>query len=490
MDKYEKKISVLLYILTFITIITMFFSSLSEYIWLDEAFSLKLIQHSYKDVILLTAQDVHPPLYYIILKFFVDIGNKLGGIDKVTGSVVSIIPYISLLVIAFTKISKRWGGLTSSVFIFCVTLMPNCVFPGTEIRMYSFGMLFVTLAYIEAYDIITKRSWKYWIRFLIFGVCAAYTHYFACIAVAFIYLYLLLWSIIKERTEFKKWLLISVGTVILYLPWLFVVLKQVSEVKSSYWIPPITLANMYGYIKFVLSPNKGILMALLGLSYVYLLSILFFSKKHHLEMKLYTLTGFSVLCFTVLFGIVVSFLMRPIFVDRYILPSLGCFWLCFSICLGCLDKTKMNRMIQGGIILVLLVVGCLNYKSFTIQEINEMKAINRVKEILVKENAEDNVIITDNIHVQFPLSNYLDNNVYIHGERIVDLCMDVYDNIGVIELDEIILNGKIALYFNTGDMEEVTQNLQNINPRVTVDYIGDINFANIDVSLYKIKEVE
>lgn len=68
--------------------------------------------------------------------------------------------------------------------------------------------------------------------------------------------------------------------------------------------------------------------------------------------------------------------------------------------------------------------------------------------------------------------------------------MDVYDNIGVIELDEIILNGKIALYFNTGDMEEVTQNLQNINPRVTVDYIGDINFANIDVSLYKIKEVE
>lgn len=489
MDRYEKKISYLLYILTIITLLTMFFTSFSEYIWLDEAFSLKLIQHSYKDVILLTAQDVHPPLYYIVLKFFVDIGNKLGGTDKVVGSMVSMIPYISLLVIAFTKIRKRWGILTSSIFIFCVTLMPNCSFPGTEIRMYSFGMLFVTLAYIEAYDIIIKRSWKYWIRFLIFGVCAAYTHYFACIAVAFIYIYLLLWSIIKERTEFKKWLLMSGGTVILYLPWLFVVLKQVSDVKSSYWIPPITLANMYGYIKFVLSPNKGILMALLGISYVYLFSKLFFGKKNQ-EIKLYTITGFLVLCFTVLFGIVVSFLMRPIFVDRYIIPSLGCFWLCFAICLGCLDKSKMNRIIQGGIIFVLLVVGYLNYKSFTTQELTEMKDINRVKDILVEENAEENVIITDNIHVQFPLSNYLDKDVYIYGEEIGDLTKDVYGNIGVIDLEDMVLNGKTALYFNTGDMEEMARNLKNINPNVTIDYIEDINFASMDVSLYKIKEVK
>lgn len=489
MDRYEKKISYLLYILTIIIILTMFFTSFSEYIWLDEAFSLKLIQHSYKDVILLTAKDVHPPLYYIILKFFVDLGNKLGGIDKIVGSMVSIIPYLGLFVISLTKIKKHWGRLTSSIFIFCITLMPNCVFPGTEIRMYSFGMLFVTLAYIEAYEIIINRSCKYWIRFLIFGVCAAYTHYFACIAVAFVYFYLLLWSIIKERTEFKKWLLMSGGTVILYFPWLFVVLKQVSDVKSSYWIPPITLANMYGYIKFVLSPNKGILMALLGISYVYLLSKLFLGKKDQ-EVKLYTVTGFLVLCFTVLFGIIVSFLMRPIFVDRYIIPSLGCFWLCFAICLGCLDKTKINRMIQGGIILVLLVVGCLNYKSFTTQELTEMKAINRVKDILVEEKAEEDIIITDTIHVQFPLANYVDNDVYIDGENTGDLSKDVYGNVGTRRLEDAIFSGKTVLYFSTRDMEEITRNLKNINPDVTIDYIEDINFANMYVSLYKIKEIK
>lgn len=489
MERYEKKISYLLYMLTIITLLTMFFTSFSEYIWLDEAFSLKLIQHSYKEVVLLTARDVHPPLYYIILKFFVDLGNKFGGIDKIIGSMVSIIPYISLLVISLTKIRKRWGILTSSVFIFCVTLMPNCVFPGTEIRMYSFGMLFVTLAYIEAYEVIINRSWKYWIRFLIFGVCAAYTHYFACIAVAFVYVYLLLWSILKERTEFKKWLLMSAGTVILYLPWLFVVLKQVSDVKSSYWIPPITLDNMYGYIKFVLSPNKGILMALLGISYVYLLFKLFLGKKDQ-EVKLYTITGLLVLCFTVLFGIVVSFLMRPIFVDRYIIPSLGCFWLCFAICLGCLDKTKMNRMIQGGIILVLLVVGFLNYKSFTTQELTEMKAANRVKDILVEEDAEEDIIITDTIHVQFTLSNYLDNEVYIDGEDIGDLSKDVYGNVGTMRLEDTILSGKTVLYFSTRDIEEINRNLKNINPDVTIDYIEDINFASMDVSLYKIKEIK
>lgn len=40
----------------------------SNDIWYDELFTVGLIEHSYGELIGLTAQDVHPPLYYMITK--------------------------------------------------------------------------------------------------------------------------------------------------------------------------------------------------------------------------------------------------------------------------------------------------------------------------------------------------------------------------------------------------------------------------------------
>ena len=37
-------------------------------IWFDEAFSAYLIQFSYWDILVFTAEDVHPPVYYWLLK--------------------------------------------------------------------------------------------------------------------------------------------------------------------------------------------------------------------------------------------------------------------------------------------------------------------------------------------------------------------------------------------------------------------------------------
>ena len=71
MDK--DKIAILLYFLaitiSLITVMCQIKEALSYDIWVDEAFSLRMIQHPYRRIIQLTAQDVHPPLYYIILKF-------------------------------------------------------------------------------------------------------------------------------------------------------------------------------------------------------------------------------------------------------------------------------------------------------------------------------------------------------------------------------------------------------------------------------------
>lgn len=44
-------------------------------IWLDEAFSMSMIKQSFWEMICNTAIDVHPPLYYIILKMIISVFN-------------------------------------------------------------------------------------------------------------------------------------------------------------------------------------------------------------------------------------------------------------------------------------------------------------------------------------------------------------------------------------------------------------------------------
>ena len=201
--------------------------SFSRDIWVDEAFSLSMIKHSYWKMIQLTAQDVHPPLYYIILKFLVDGFFRLFQPESVIyhTKLVSVIPYILLLLLAFTKIRKNWGNYVAGLFAVCIVGMPNLISYGVEIRMYSWALFFVTAAFLCAYDIAIRGRFSDWVKFVLFSLAAAYTHYFACVAAAFGYLTLLIWFWKNNRKSLKSWLCACAATILGYLPWLFVLLR-------------------------------------------------------------------------------------------------------------------------------------------------------------------------------------------------------------------------------------------------------------------------
>lgn len=495
MKKYEKITSFLLYILAAIGILTMLFTATNKYIWADEAFSLKLIRHSYQEVIRLTAQDVHPPLYYILLKFFVQIGDWLNISDKSMGSILSSIPTLILMVISLTMIRKRWGLFASSIFIFCITFMSNCLTYGTEIRMYSLGMLFVTLTYIVAYEIILHRRLRDWLLLLVFGLGAAYTHYFACIPVAIIYGYLLLWTIIKDRAQLKKWLLISLATFMLYLPWLVIVLKQVSQVNGAYWIGDITIDTIKWYIQYILSVNNKSLSTLIEISYICVLVKLILDKNKTTEEKIYTFMGCLVPVLTILIGVVVSWLMRPIFVERYILPSLGCFWLCFAIGMSSL---RLNKIGSPLILLLLLCLGGINYKSYLTLEKHQNDAMNKVNRVIDEQINEETVVLTDSDHIQATLAYYLPQKIYIfssntsdYAQSVNELMKKVYtntDNIDTQLLMKELLNGKTILYWDTGGKDELYNKLEELsNGRINFTYIDGVNIATLTASLYKIE---
>ena len=478
----DRKIFIIGLIIAGIGICTLIITSFSLDIWVDEAFSLNLIKNSYREMISLTAIDVHPPLYYIILKFFVDgVHLILPNVSSIyLSKLVSVIPYLLLFVLCATTIRKKWGGYVAGITAVALIGMQSLIEYGIEIRMYGWGMFFVSMALLFAYDILCGQKIKSWIGFVFFSLCAAYTHYFALVAVGIIYLAMLIWFLARNRIGLKKWLIAAIVTVVGYLPWFFVFLKQAQTVSGSYWIGEITIETVYEYISDVF-----------GLPFFLLLTIIALfaclrKNKNHQENKNIIISMIAVLVpiGTIIVGLIASFLIRPVFVIRYVVPGLFCLW--FGVFLSV--NLFVNKNVKKILALMMFIIGVINIGFFASDQYKyAVQSELTVNFLNANENA---VYISDSDHVVRTLGYWSDDPFYHWDYEITDLTAAVYPNAqasisSIEELIEILETGD-NVYFaerEEGFLEELLEETDNI---VAVE-IGDYR-AEYDVTIYQLME--
>ena len=125
-------------------------------IWFDEVFSVNFIQHSYKEIAVLTGKDVHPPLYYWYLKLFHDIGKVLvpAASSIVLCKLASMLPFVGIFVYTLTAIRKNFGLHVAGLFWFLVMTMPQISNYTVEIRMYSLALFFITAAFVHSCELV------------------------------------------------------------------------------------------------------------------------------------------------------------------------------------------------------------------------------------------------------------------------------------------------------------------------------------------------
>ena len=329
----KKAKTVMFYILPIILLVISFSIIFSNDIWGDENFSLQLIKLSYPDGIMRTAWDVHPPLYYIILKSIVDLFSGIVPNPIWTAKFASLIPHIFLLVLGFTIIKKKYGIVTAFLFNMFSLGMPALMGYSTEIRMYSWGMFFVTLAFFSSLEIYKNESEKkYFILLTLFSALASYCHYFACAASIVIYIELFIYfKFKKDKKGAKRTFLSGLGVAILYLPWILVFLFQLKQVSADYWIAPITPYTIMKNLIFLFESTNKIVEAGCFLLFVIAFIGILLEIKNNKNIE--SICGFGVWFGTIFLGIALSLLIRPIFVSRYIMVTAMCFWfaVAFSI---------------------------------------------------------------------------------------------------------------------------------------------------------------
>lgn len=427
------------------------FLCFSDDIWYDELFTMGLAGQSFGELISVTARDVHPPLYYIIVKLFLMLFQVLGansGAASASGTyaasglftpvavakLVSVLPFSLCLLYGAVKVRKHFGLLAAGLFAFLVLAMPQLGGYMVEVRMYGYALFFVTAGMLHAYELTLDADKKSrivnWMALSLYSLAACYTHYFACVGAVMIYA-CLLFALLKGRRfkeEWKAFLASGFFCALGYLPWIFGAVRlQVGQVKENYWIQPVTWRTLGGCVKFLFQPAftseklNVILAVILFVIYAGLFGGALTGGRKRSE-NYFVSCCVAVLAGIAVFGFAASLLIRPIFVYRYMLPAMGLFWLAFAILLS---QWKKKKAVFFPIFLLFLLVGLKDYRAFYGEEMWKRVQMADVREALSQIDKEDAVVFNFD-QTQGVVSFYLPNEAYLWYGEPETLIVEMY----------------------------------------------------------------
>ena len=302
-----KKIHIPLIVVgTIFVLLSAFHTSL----WFDETYSVALVNHSFKDIFTIGAADVHPLLYYYCLKIL----NIIFGSNIIVYRLFSCLCVSILGILGYTHIRKITNDKVGILFTYFSFFLPVITLYATEIRMYTLGIIFITLTAYYAYKIIKEGTNKDYILFTIFSILSAYTHNYGLVSTGIINIYLFIY-LLKNKINIKRYIYTVIAQVILYLPWFIILIKQTMTISKGFWI---TFSFPTDFIKLLQFQFTG-LNEIFGLIVCITLYILMFIKCKKQSIGKTSL--FIYLTILIIMSIVS--LVSPIIVPRYMFIPTG-----------------------------------------------------------------------------------------------------------------------------------------------------------------------
>lgn len=384
--------------------------------WRDEAFSFLLAKKNVLDLLVLTARDANPPLYYLTLKIWM----TLFGNSEVALRSLSLIFFFATIYVVFLILTETFGISVKKSYLYLLIFVANPLlhYYAFEARMYTMLAFFATLS---LYFLFQKK----YLFFAVAAVLGLYTHYFMIFtAIPFAIYFFIHRHTQAERRAF----LWSVKHITLALiPWiLFIVLVKIPQ-HTGFWIqkPTVgTFIDLPGLLLTGYEPDLWYLYMLLTPLSILLFGIVVYgvlrfykSAKAHQHNKMlltvfYTLVAWSFIIPIVILAI--SFFI-PLFLPRYIIfVTVGLLLLLIFL------VEYMPPRIQP-LMFLFLIFFSVNYGALQIDKrdkANVQKPLLEIKKMLKKG---DVVYVTHeyNFHLA---QYYLDEEViYIFGKTYKEL---------------------------------------------------------------------
>ncbi|HMR39927.1 MAG TPA: glycosyltransferase family 39 protein [Ignavibacteria bacterium] len=222
------KTKIIFFLIILVSVLLRIYGIEDKNLWFDEVYSWKLSRYNLTDIVSLTSGDIHPPLFYILLKFWTGIFS-----DSIV-SMRMLSAFFGVLSILFLyKLSKIF--LKNNIQIFFVVLIymvsPLNIFYSQEVRMLNLNLFLCLGSVYYFFKFSENQNFKTGSIYVFFSVLAIYTHYFALLII-FSQLVIAISNYFfngKDRKSLFRSLKYLFTIFIFYIPWISVFIGQVTK---------------------------------------------------------------------------------------------------------------------------------------------------------------------------------------------------------------------------------------------------------------------
>ena len=401
----------------------------------DEVSTMLEMRMPFREMLhFLFVEDVHPPVYFILLKFWtVVFGESVFA--------ARCFSYLGVLLGAFVcgnLVKKLYGQQAGLWFTLLCLFLPEAFWMAKTIRMYSWAFFFCTAAFLYAQSAYLSNRKKDFVFYVLYAFLAAWTHYYATFTCALLALCFLYRSRKRGAGTFKSFFIYNTVLFLLVCPEIYVFLKQCSfQADQITWIS-MHFVNQafYSYLS-----GKPTVQAF-AMDGLWIMGFQFLLSNAENEQKNMAKTGLLIAFSVWLIPFVVSCLYRPILVDRYLTVALGCLYVFFLF--GIMGEPKNKVMLS---VLLPISVLCNVY-----DENNQIKrSVQSEFYSVFKENVmPEDIIITDNWFVRLWLTYYFpkhDIRILEEGRKVL-FFREKYYPVKRNEIEKIAKDKKV---FMTGN---------------------------------------
>lgn len=218
----------------------------ARYLWFDEAFSWRLTRFPWAEMIARDARDVHPPLYYLVLKpWTLALGDSAVALRGLS------VAWFVVALIAADRLAREAGDRDAGPI--AVLLLSSGAFLlryVQEARMYT---QLLALLLVSSWALLRalrggRRATAWWAAFALSAAAMAYTHYLGLFSLVAQGVFVA--GLLTARSRFRPSELwrdpdarraaaAGLAVVLLYLPWVPILLRQQSQVSENYWAPSV-----------------------------------------------------------------------------------------------------------------------------------------------------------------------------------------------------------------------------------------------------------
>lgn len=285
-------------------------------VWHDEGYTMMIIPHGFVEIIERTARDVHPPLYYLAAHVW----QGIFGMSELAVRSLSMVLVLATVVLVYFLMRRLFSEGAARLAALFVAIGPFVVRYGEEARMYAMAAFLVVLASYLMVRIATAKAQtiKLWILYAIVIAAGLYTHYYTLFIIP-VHIIYLAWcrGSIKAIVSDWRWWMGNGLAALLFLPWVPVVLAQMSRVGAGFWIPPTTLetpaSTFMQFVAFSSSHTFGwisgalLTLFVIGAAHVYL-------SRKALRKQIGLLLLWVLIPLTI---VILLSIVQPIYYDRY-----------------------------------------------------------------------------------------------------------------------------------------------------------------------------